>query len=129
MDAGSVFAPYVEQRTALLTTYRRDGTPVGTPVNVAVDGDRAFFRTWHTAGKTKRLRNNSEVMLCPSTFRGTQTGPEIRLRATLLDGERAAYASRLIERKHPLLQGILVPWAHRIRQQTTVHFELAPLDA
>jgi hypothetical protein len=31
-------------KTILLTTYRRDETAVGTPVSIAFDGDRAFFR-------------------------------------------------------------------------------------
>ena len=31
-------------RRCLLTTYKRDGTPVGTPVSIAFEGDRAFFR-------------------------------------------------------------------------------------
>lgn len=47
--ASTVLAPFVRQKTVLLTTYRRDGTPVGTPVHIAVDGDRAFFRTWDRA--------------------------------------------------------------------------------
>ncbi|MHB8645128.1 MAG: PNPOx family protein [Thermomicrobiales bacterium] len=34
--------PFIRQRTALLTTYRRDGTPVGTPVHIAVAGDEAI---------------------------------------------------------------------------------------
>lgn len=33
-------APFVRQNTVLLTSYKRDGTPVGTPVHIAVDGDR-----------------------------------------------------------------------------------------
>lgn len=37
--------PFVRQTYVLLTTYRRDGTPVGTPVNITVDGHRAFVRT------------------------------------------------------------------------------------
>jgi hypothetical protein len=37
--------PFVHQKYVLLTTYRRDGTPVGIPVHIAVDGDRAFVRT------------------------------------------------------------------------------------
>ena len=37
--------PFIRQWTVLLTTYRRDGTPVGTAVNIAVDGDRAYVRT------------------------------------------------------------------------------------
>jgi hypothetical protein len=38
--------PFVRQWAVLLTTYKRDGTPVGTPVNIAVDRDRAFVRTF-----------------------------------------------------------------------------------
>jgi hypothetical protein len=29
--------PFIEQRTILLTTFKRDGSSVGTPVNIAVD--------------------------------------------------------------------------------------------
>jgi len=39
-----------------LTTFRKNGTPVATPVHVVVDGDVAYFRTWDVAGKAKRLR-------------------------------------------------------------------------
>src|SRR5919112_1001238 len=48
-----------------LTTFRRDGTPVSTPVNVAVEGDRAVFRTYEQAGKFKRLRNDPRVEVAP----------------------------------------------------------------
>jgi uncharacterized protein len=30
-----VLEPFVRQQTVLLTTYRRDGSPVGTPVSIA----------------------------------------------------------------------------------------------
>ena len=33
----------------MLTTYKRDGTPVPTPVSIAFDGDRAFFRSYDQA--------------------------------------------------------------------------------
>jgi len=42
MAATPELAPFVRQKTVLLTSYRRDGTPVGTPVSVAVDGDCVF---------------------------------------------------------------------------------------
>ena len=32
-----------DAKTILLTTYKRDGTPVATPVSLAFDGERAFF--------------------------------------------------------------------------------------
>jgi hypothetical protein len=40
-----------------LTTFRRDGTPVSTPVNVAVAGDRVVFRT------TRSTRSSSAFLI------------------------------------------------------------------
>ncbi len=37
--------PLRHTKTILLTTYKRDGTPIGTPVSIAFDGERAFFRS------------------------------------------------------------------------------------
>ena len=122
-------APFVEQKTALLTTFRRDGTPVATPLSVAVEGDRAYVRTYEKAGKTKRLRNDGHVELAPSTTRGAPTGAPVRAEARRLDAAGDRHAARLLRRKHPLLHGILVPLLHRLgRAKTghTVHFELIP---
>jgi PPOX class probable F420-dependent enzyme len=119
---------FVGQWAVLLTTYKRDGTPIGTPVNIAVDGNRAFVRTFDTAWKLKRIHNNPEVEIAPSTWRGRLTGPAIRARARLLEGEESAYAGRLLVRKHPILHRILVPLVHRLRGYETVHVELRPLD-
>jgi PPOX class probable F420-dependent enzyme len=119
--------PFVEQWAVLLTTYKRDGTPVGTPVNIAVDGDRAFVRTFDTAWKLKRIRNYPEVEVAPSMWRGSPTGSAIRARARVLEGEESAYAGRLLARKHPILHRFLVPLVHRLRGNRTIHIELRPL--
>jgi PPOX class probable F420-dependent enzyme len=115
-----------DQKTVLLTTYKRDGTPVGTPVNLAVEGDVAYFRTWDTAWKARRLRNNPDATVAPSTPTGKPTGPAISGRTRLLEGEEARHAARLIAGKHPLLQRVLVPLAHRLTRKRTVHYELTP---
>lgn len=124
--AAPALEPFVRQWAILLTTYRRDGTPVGTPVNVAVEGGRAFFRTWDTAWKLGRIRNLPEVEVCPSTPRGRPTGAEIHARARVLEGEESAHASRALARKYPILHGVLVPLFHRLRGNVTVHVELIP---
>jgi PPOX class probable F420-dependent enzyme len=126
--AMTTLASLRDQPTVLLTTYRRDGTPVGTPVNLAVDGTHAYFRTWDAAGKAKRLRRNPEVAVAPSTFRGRPTGPALRARVRLLDGAESRRAAELLAAKHPLLHGVLVPLAHRLRRNRTVHYELTPLE-
>jgi hypothetical protein len=40
---------------------------------------------------------------------------------------QAEHASELIEAKHPILQGLLVPLGHRLRRVRTLHFELTPI--
>jgi uncharacterized protein len=120
------FEPLRDAETILLTTYRRDGTPVATPVSIAFDGARAFFRSWQTAWKSRRLRNDPRVEVAPSTFRGRPTGATIPARARLLDADEAKRAARALRRRHPALHGVLVPLAHRVMRYRTVHYELIP---
>ena len=123
------FNQFVRQRTVLLTTYRRDGTPVGTPVNIVVEGDRAFVRTFDTAWKLKRIRNNPAVEIAPSTVRGKPTGPAIGGCARVLGGSESDQASRALNKKYQILHGVLVPLAHRLQGNKTVHIELTPLGS
>ena len=125
----SALEPFVGQNTVLLTTYRRDGTGVGTPVHIAVDGDRAFIRTWDTAWKLKRIRNNPEVEVAPSTVGGRPTGPAIRARARVLGGAESKYAAEMLARKYPILHGVLIPRLHRLRGNRTMHIELTPVTS
>jgi PPOX class probable F420-dependent enzyme len=120
------FEAFRRRRTALLTTYKRDGTAVATPVTLAVDGERAYVRTWDSAWKAKRMRNNPSVLVAPSTVRGRATGPAIGARSRLLDGAEARHAARAIARRQPILQGVLVPLAHRVMRYRTLHYELTP---
>ena len=112
--------PFVRQWAVLLVTYRGDGTPAGTPVSI-VEEDRAFVRTWDTAWKLKRVRNNREVEVASSTAGGKPTGPAIRARARILYSEESAYSCRLLARKYPILHGLLVPLVHRLRGNGTKH--------
>jgi uncharacterized protein len=115
-----------DARTILLTTYKRDGTGVETPVSIAFEGDRAFFRSYDKAWKTKRLRNNPHVQVAASTLRGKRTGPPVQARAALLAGEQARIAARTLARRHRVLQAMLVPLAHRLMRYQTMHYELRP---
>jgi PPOX class probable F420-dependent enzyme len=124
--ATEALAPFVEQKTILLTTYKRDGTPVGTPISIAVEGDHAFIRTYDRAWKAKRMRNNPKVEIAPSTTSGKPTGPAIRARVRLLEGDEAKHAARLLADKNRVLQRIVVPAYHRLRGYRTLHYELRP---
>jgi|SRR5829696_653417 len=124
-------APFVRQKTIVLTTYRRDGTPVATPVSIAVDGDHAYVRSFEKAFKTRRARHNPQVLIAPSDARGRPTGPATAGRLERVDGEQSRRAAHLLAAKHPLLHGVLVPLAHRAgraRTGHTVHFVLTPVN-
>lgn len=112
-------------RTVLLETRKRDGTWVGTPVNLASKAGRVYFRTWRTSGKAKRLRNFPEVRFCPSTPRGEPTGTTVTAHARLLEGTENRHASTLLARKHRLLHGVVVPLTHRMWRTSTLHYELS----
>jgi PPOX class probable F420-dependent enzyme len=124
----TTFEPFRKRRTALLTTYKRDGTPVATPVTIAVDGDHAYVRTWDSAWKARRMRNNPAVLVAPATVRGRPTGEAIAARSRQLDGDEAQRAARAIARRQPILQGVLVPVFHRLMRYRTLHYELTTLE-
>lgn len=57
-----------------LTTYRKNGTPVMTPVWFVQQGDRLFVWTAADSGKAKRLKKNPHVQLGPSSHSGKLRG-------------------------------------------------------
>src|SRR6478752_7279381 len=71
-------------RNILLTTYKRDGTPVATPVHVAVVDGRAFVRTYGKAWKWRRVRNHADCLVAPCTARGHVTGSAAAVRGRIL---------------------------------------------
>jgi PPOX class probable F420-dependent enzyme len=115
--------------TVLLSTRRRDGRIVDTPVNLAVDIDgNAYFRTWSTAGKAKRLANFPGVRVAPCSFTGRPKGSDQPALATRLSGAEADHARRQLASRFPLLQGRLVPLIHRLTGRETVYYRLVPVD-
>jgi PPOX class probable F420-dependent enzyme len=117
------------QHDMALQTRKRDGSWVTTPVNPLVEGDHVYFRTWDTSGKAKRLRNFADVRFAPSTARGRPTGSWMRGHATLLEGDDAAHAAGLINRRYPLLQGVAVRFFHKLRRYRTLHYRISDIAA
>ncbi|MER5731319.1 PPOX class F420-dependent oxidoreductase [Streptomyces sp. NPDC002138] len=69
-------------RYVSLTTFRKDGTPVATPVWAVADGGELYIWTKSDTWKVKRIRNNGRVAVAACDVRGrTPEG------ATALEGE------------------------------------------
>jgi uncharacterized protein len=83
-----------------LTTFRKNGAAIPTPVWFAMEGDKMYVMTRSDSGKAKRIRNNPEVRIAPSTIRGKVTGPEVAARARFLPRESWEHARQLIRAKY-----------------------------
>ncbi len=115
--------------TVLLTTKKRDGSTVDTPVNVAVDEDgKGYFRTWSTSGKARRLRNFPGVRVAPCSMTGRPRGSDQPATARLLAGPDIELARRMLARRFPVVHGRLVPLVHRLRHYDTVYYRLTPAE-
>ncbi|HZX38094.1 MAG TPA: PPOX class F420-dependent oxidoreductase [Streptomyces sp.] len=102
------FAP---ARYISLTTFRKDGTGVATPVWFAVDGGELFVWTGSDSWKVKRLRNDSRVVVtvCDARGRIAEGAPSAEGTARLLDAAGTGEIRKLLARKYTW-QFWLVDW-------------------
>ena len=97
-DRSADFAPLEGSTTALLTTFRRGGEAVGTPLSIVVTGGKAYFVTAGDSGKAKRLAHTDRVTLAPCTLTGKVTGETVEGRARKLPpDERRQTAKGLLK--------------------------------
>ncbi len=88
------------QKYISLTTYRKTGVSVATPVWFGEQDGNLYVMTRSDMGKTKRIRNNPQVRVAPCTIRGKVTGPEFAAAARILPKEQHAATRRTINRKY-----------------------------
>ena len=86
MTLSPALAETAEQRFVSLTTFRRSGAPVATPVWIARDGDALVVSTIADSGKIKRLRRDPRVELRPCSRRGAvaDDAPTVAARAEVV---------------------------------------------
>ena len=78
--------------TTILTSFRRNGIGVGSPVGTVASQSKLYFMTAASTGKVKRLANNPRVTVAPGTFKGEALGPTIEGTARHLSGEELKQA-------------------------------------
>ena len=92
----------VRSKYVSLTTFRRDGTPVATPVWHVVDGDDLVVISEADAWKVKRIRNNDRVVVTVCDLRGRIKPGAATAEGTarLLDDAGTAAGRKLLARKY-----------------------------
>ncbi|WP_371573962.1 PPOX class F420-dependent oxidoreductase [Streptomyces sp. NBC_01314] len=99
----------------LITTYRKNGTTVPTPVWVVRDGDALGIWTVADSWKVKRIRNRADVLVGPCDVRGNPTGDSVPATAEILDAAGSAAYRGLMARKYGVL-GRLTLLGSRLRR-------------
>jgi PPOX class probable F420-dependent enzyme len=83
-------------KRTLLVSYRRDGTPVPTPVWAAPAGGALYVRSERGSGKVKRLRRDARVLIAPCTVRGRPLGDPLEASAAVLGPEEELFAEQVL---------------------------------
>jgi PPOX class probable F420-dependent enzyme len=102
--------PIQGQKYISLTTFRKNGAGVATPVWFGENDGKLYVMTRSDMGKTKRIRNNPQVRVAPCTIRGKVAGPEFAATARILPPTEHAGARQAINRKYWLARLPLVWW-------------------
>jgi PPOX class probable F420-dependent enzyme len=96
------------EKYVLLTTFRRDGRAVPTPLWVVPDETGLAFWTPAGTGKLKRIRNSGRVTVAPCDVRGNVTGESIEARARIGDATDRRRVAEGLKRKYGLLARLIL---------------------
>jgi PPOX class probable F420-dependent enzyme len=95
-----------DEKYILLTTFRRDGTPVATPVwSISLGDDRIGFWTSSGSGKAKRLTHTERVTVTPCDARGRVKAGAAAVEATarLVTGDELETIRKRIVSKYGVM--------------------------
>jgi PPOX class probable F420-dependent enzyme len=107
------------QKYISLTTFRKTGVGVPTPVWFGEENGKIYVMTRHDMGKAKRIRNYPGVKVAPCTIRGKVTGPDSPATARILPPEEHTSARQTINRKYWMARIPLI-WS-----RTDTYFEIS----
>jgi PPOX class probable F420-dependent enzyme len=114
------------ERYIQLTTFRKDGRAVATPVWFVDFGGKLVVYTVATSGKVRRIRHTPRVEVAACDRRGRTHGPRLHGTARLLPAEEWRAAEQALNRKYPLKR--LLNLARRLarRQAGITYLEIRP---
>jgi len=93
-------APLFRGRYLSITSYKRDGTSVATPVWFVEQDGRLLVETDAASGKVKRIRRHPAVLVAVCTATGRLRGPQLSGIAEVLPESAVGSVRPLIMRKY-----------------------------
>ena len=111
-----------------LTSFKRDGTGVATPVWFVIEDGRVLVQTDGESFKVRRIRRNPHVTLAPCSASGRTRAPAVSATAEILPAGELEHVRGLVGRKYRIDRIFILPiyWAvQRLRGRTTNGTEVA----
>jgi PPOX class probable F420-dependent enzyme len=93
---------FLDEKYINLETYKKDKTPIRTPVWFVIDSDIIYVITRENTGKVKRLKNNQNIQIVPCSFKGNPKNQWRKGTAQKVAGEKAEKAIKLRKKKYGL---------------------------
>jgi len=97
---GNQLEQFLDQKYINLETYKKDGTPIRTPVWFVIDKNLIYVITRDNTGKVKRLRNNQNVRIVPCSFKGEPKNEWVKGAAEKITGDEADKVIKLRKKKY-----------------------------
>lgn len=127
--------PFADAKYVNLRSFKRDGTPVDTPVWFAVVAGRVVIFTDGTSYKVKRIRRDPRVELARCDVRGKLLGPWLPARCRPVEGaaeaDAIARAYAALNDKYGLLMRlgtVFATLAGRTKRRLILEVELDPAE-
>jgi len=92
-----------------LTSFKRDGTGVATPVWFVIENGRLLIHTDPESFKAKRIRRNPSVMIAPCSGTGRLRGERVPANAEFLPESEMDRVARLLKRKYRIDRVLILP--------------------
>lgn len=92
-----------------LTSYRRDGTPVATPVWFVTENGRLLVSTDTGSYKVRRIRRNPVVSIAACTASGRLRGEPVEAQAEILPDSDGPHVDELMKRKYRVDRVLVLP--------------------
>ena len=99
--------PFLDQKYINLETYKKDGTPIRTPVWFVIDKNLIYVITRDSTGKVKRLGNNQNVRIVPCSFKGEPKNEWVKGAAEKITGEEADKVIKLRKKKYGMFARLI----------------------
>jgi PPOX class probable F420-dependent enzyme len=113
----------------LLTTFRKSGEPVPTPVWFGLADGTVYLQTEAAVGKVKRIRNDPRVRLAPCTLRGKPLGPPAEGTARVLAPGDSEPAERAIASNYGPIRKLYEAMSARLLSVEQLYIAVEPVGS